>query len=410
MSVAIGQLEDGAALSYELRPGVPGLSPIELPRGAAAGKVHFDGLNSLRFFAAVSGVLWHVELTKSYLHVQPNAAHVFDRINFGGLGVVLFFVLSGFLITYLLLVEKRSHRRISLRDFYIRRILRIWPLYFVTIGIGFFVLPAFRFFSLGGAHSSAPLGSDLALYLAMLPNVAFAAHGPKAHIEQTWSIGVEEHFYIFWPLVMSFSTKVRTILALITVCLLAKASVVAWGLTVGSSDAYQIVKHVFGMSKFESMMIGSLGAVILFERRRKLLRLIYHPASQILALVTFPFLSYAVGLDNALQDVVYLPVSVLFLVIIMNVASNPDSLVTMDIGWVDRLGRISYGIYMYHVMIVFIVVKLLRGSFAAHPIASNAIAYGASIGVSCLVAHLSYRYFEEYFMRLKSRFARVQAG
>lgn len=95
--------------------------------GAVAGKVHFDGLNALRFFAALSVVLWHVELTKSYLHI-PNAATVFDRINCGGLGVVLFFVLSGFLITYLLCVEKCSQRRISLRDFYIRRILKIWPL------------------------------------------------------------------------------------------------------------------------------------------------------------------------------------------------------------------------------------------------------------------------------------------
>src|ERR1700740_1515785 len=93
-------------------------------------KIYFPNLNGLRFIAAFLVIIHHTEQIKSMLHI-----HSLAKISFvakaGKYGVILFFVLSGFLITYLLLAEENTFKKISIRQFYIRRMLRIWPLYFL---------------------------------------------------------------------------------------------------------------------------------------------------------------------------------------------------------------------------------------------------------------------------------------
>src|SRR5688572_30760956 len=95
----------------------------------AQAKVFFKGLNGLRFFAALAVIITHVELMKGVFGLPSYWQEPFF-FDLGGLGVYFFFVLSGFLITYLLLVERRQIGRISIKKFYVRRILRIWPLYY----------------------------------------------------------------------------------------------------------------------------------------------------------------------------------------------------------------------------------------------------------------------------------------
>ncbi len=102
----------------------------------------FSGLNSLRFFASLAVVITHIELLKGVFGYKHNwNTPVF--FNLGGLGVYFFFVLSGFLITFLLLKEKELFGEIKIKAFYIRRILRIWPLYYFICVLGFFILQNF---------------------------------------------------------------------------------------------------------------------------------------------------------------------------------------------------------------------------------------------------------------------------
>ncbi|MDP1800300.1 MAG: acyltransferase, partial [Bacteroidota bacterium] len=166
--------------------------------------IYFKGLNGLRFFAAFAVIITHIELIKDQMHC-PNLYYTSKMIfELGGLGVVFFFVLSGFLITYLLLKEKELTDTINVKKFYIRRVLRIWPLYFLIVILGFFVLPHFHFMEISffakyNAHLSV---FNLVLFLVMLPNLAFAIFKPLPHIGQLWSIGVEEQFYLLWPWVV----------------------------------------------------------------------------------------------------------------------------------------------------------------------------------------------------------------
>src|ERR1700741_1011871 len=110
-------------------------------------KVYFPGLNGLRFIAVAVVIISHVFQLCKLLKIETTNKALSAYFP-GKFGVILFFVLSGFLITYLLLKEEEVTGRISIRDFYKRRILRIWPLYFLIVIICFFILTRIHFFDI----------------------------------------------------------------------------------------------------------------------------------------------------------------------------------------------------------------------------------------------------------------------
>src|ERR1700743_2105094 len=150
-----------------------------------SAKIFFPNLNGVRAIAAFMVVAAHIELHKTNFNL--------DKLVFPGLlamgsvGVSIFFSLSGFLITYLLLEEKKNFVKVNFKDFYIRRMLRIWPLYFLVIIFGFFIYP--------GIVSAKPLW----LSVFFLPNIAFSLNLLPAIFDPIWSVGIEEQFYIFHP-------------------------------------------------------------------------------------------------------------------------------------------------------------------------------------------------------------------
>jgi peptidoglycan/LPS O-acetylase OafA/YrhL len=106
---------------------------------------YFLNLNGLRFIAASTVVIHHVEQTKDLYGFKNYFGNATVQL-IGSMGVTLFFVLSGFLITYLLLQEKAVHQTVQLGKFYMRRVLRIWPLYYLVVLLGLFVFPHLPFF------------------------------------------------------------------------------------------------------------------------------------------------------------------------------------------------------------------------------------------------------------------------
>ena len=162
-------------------------------------KVYFENLNTIRFIAASLVIIHHIEQFKNIFHI-PNIWDDKTILIIGNLGVILFFVLSGFLISFLLFKEKEVTNTICIKNFYMRRILRIWPLYFLIVLSAFFIFPFINFFSLPGLGSNVVLnnlGYKLLLFVFFLPNANFFGLIPYA--SQTWSIGAEEQFYLIWP-------------------------------------------------------------------------------------------------------------------------------------------------------------------------------------------------------------------
>ena len=165
-------------------------------------RIFFPNLDGLRFFAFFSVFLFYSFFTKNPA-IQEN--QVFAVLRWltrpGDIGVNFFFVLSGFLITFLLLSERRFTGRIAIAAFYMRRVLRIWSLYFVVVLIGFVVFPWLKaHFGETTVHEPAQLWC----YLAFLANFNNLYNGSNTHtLTLLWSVAVEEQFCLVWPLLVA---------------------------------------------------------------------------------------------------------------------------------------------------------------------------------------------------------------
>ncbi|MBS1637256.1 MAG: acyltransferase [Bacteroidetes bacterium] len=368
-------------------------------------KLYFPGLNALRFFAALAVIICHVELIKSAFGL-PSLYNTWKIIpELGSLGVYFFFVLSGFLITYLLLQEQSKTKTVSVRKFYMRRILRIWPLYFIIVILGFFILPSFDKLHITYLQKNFTehFSTNLLLYMLILPNVAFAFFTASPHIGHLWSIGVEEQFYLTWPWLFKRKHHLLKWLWIILVLLIgSKVLFIIYYKTTVPTETLTAIKNLIAMSKFENMAIGGIGAIYLFENKTKVLKWAYKPIIFYLSLVLVPVLVYT---PDMLQDGIHIVYSVLFLIIILNVVrlNNVNSFLEKKVFiW---LGNLSYGIYMYHMAIIAIVCCTLKYYLIpGNPILMHVITYTLSLLLSIFVSHVSYRYVESFFLRLKERF------
>ncbi len=372
--------------------------------------IYFEGLNGLRFFAALAVIITHIELTKNFFKIQNCWQSSTLIFNLGGLGVYFFFVLSGFLITYLLIIEKQKTGTVAVKKFYIRRVLRIWPLYFLILIVGFFVLPNFKQIDIQyqKVYFEQNFFPNLILFLFMLPNLAFSIFPAVPHIGQLWSIGVEEQFYIAWPLIVKQSAKLlKTLIIIILSLIVLKIVVLLLGKMFYQETWYIALKKLIAMSKFESMAIGGVGAYLL-SIKHSVINFIKLPFVAISALILILLIIYFI--PEKLQDAQHLPISVLFLVIILNVISSQTKWIKNKL--FDFLGKISYGIYMYHLMIIPCVLIIIQKFVTPNSnyFLFNVLLYTFTIITTLLVSWLSYNFFESRFINLKDKFTIIHSG
>jgi peptidoglycan/LPS O-acetylase OafA/YrhL len=335
----------------------------------------------------------------------PNDYKLMEHLNLGGLGVYFFFVLSGFLITYLLLKEIHLSQSINLKNFYLRRVLRIWPLYYLILITGFFVLPQIDIIKLTyfDLHFKLHFTENLFLYLLILPNLAFSFFPAVPHIGQSWSIGVEEQFYIIWPLIIKkikINLKVLSLIFIIVVII--KMILILVSIFYPYSNSILILKKLFAMTKFESMLIGAFGAVLILKKKNKVLNVIFNKWLFVFSCLSFLPLNY-LTYNYFIQNGMHILISILFLIIILNFACNNRLKFTLENKILNYLGSISYGIYMYHLMIIPFVIYLFK-DFSQNIILFNACVYMISLILSILISGISYRFFERYFLKMKKKY------
>lgn len=372
-------------------------------------RIYFSGINSLRFIAALAVIITHVELLKGVYGMKSYWKNPIV-FNLGGMGVYFFFVLSGFLITYLLLVEKEKYKIIKIKDFYMRRILRIWPLYYLIVIIGFFILPKFDPFHISYLEESFNnnFTENLILYVLILPNLAFSLYPAVPNIGQAWSIGVEEQFYLAWPWIISKSKHIlKTLLIIIAGLFLLKVGVLILGNFYGNTQWYGPLKLFIAMSKFECMAIGGIGAFFLFSKNN-ILNIFYNRYILLFSIVCIPLLIYIT--PNFLQDGIHIVYSILFLIIILNVSNNTIKF-NFENKLFNYLGKISYGIYMYHFMVIPAVLYTIKNHFNLQSeMTLNVIIYFSTILITVFISGISYRFIERPFINLKSRYSTIKSG
>lgn len=359
--------------------------------------------------AAFAVIITHTELIKSAFGIK----HYWKNpilFNLGGLGVYFFFVLSGFLITYLLLTEKKNANTINIKSFYIRRILRIWPLYYFILVLGFFVLPHFTCFEIPylKVSFSENFYENLILYILILPNLAFSLYAAVPNIGQTWSIGVEEQFYLIWPLVISKSKHVVKSLILIIISLISiKIGVLVLGRFFQESNWYNPLKLFVAMSKFECMAIGGLGAYYVFTNN-KWIQYLENKFLFVVSLISLPLLMLFT--PDRLQDGIHLIYAFIFLFIIIYV-SVFKKVTFLEKTVLNELGKISYGIYMYHFLVIPAVLFLLKPYYDTMPeLMFNFLLYTLVIGATICISKISYIVLESPIIKIKQRYTVIKSG
>lgn len=315
------------------------------------------GLNALRFFAAALVVVMHTHNNMGQAGLVQLPAW---PVLFKGLTAVsFFFVLSGFLITYLLLQEQAGSGSISIRHFYLRRVFRIWPLYFiiVTAGMLFYwkLVPALHLhFENDYPHSLAIL-----LYTFFLANLMSSLYHVGGMLHIAWSISVEEQFYLFWaPLVKRFYKKMPALIASVTVLSLLVNAVNSFNVFGWSPQ----IKAFIDTLQFHYMGMGAGMAWLLHTKRHWLLQLSvftnrWLQTALTTVLIVFLLLYMKTPLGDAL---VPLPLGLLFGWLIINVSVNNSRIFSLQNAFLDYMGKISYGIYMYHMPVVYAVAFLFQ--------------------------------------------------
>jgi peptidoglycan/LPS O-acetylase OafA/YrhL len=342
-------------------------------------------ITSLRFFMAFLVVLFHVSqfFEKRGLPFY-NDMPIFNK---GAEGVNVFFSLSGFLIIRQLYKEKLKMGLVDLKAFYRRRALRIFPLYYLILGFGFFyyhfVLPYFGY----EVENNYNLIEGIVLAVTFFSNI-FATYYPGGILEILWSIGIEEQFYLLIAPVFLLLPikKIKLFLFLFTILYF----IIYFNESFDFLSRYKMLFFYFSFSGLCSILLENNFFIQLIQKTYYLTLLLF-----VLHIITD-----LIKISNPLfNHFFYL---ILYGFTISSLSLKPLKILENKI--LNYLGKISYGIYMYHAIImqfiglVFIkLISKLEFSYTLNVILINFIVVFLTITIS----HLSYKHYESYFLKKK---------
>lgn len=379
-------------------------------------KLRFKGLTELRGIAALMVFFSHLELLKHNEKIQStlyNTAFSGFIHSLGKSGVYLFFVLSGFLITSLLLTEIEKTGSIQLKKFYIRRTLRIWPLYYLIVLLYFFVVPNFASIFQEYSNSEAMkrvvsgeanFWKQFVLYIMFLPNLASVVFtNPKALASFCWSIGVEEQFYLFWPFLLLLF-RVNSIAAMCAVPITKLVVYLSLLYVLPHIYYHEYFKHLINFLRSFNIELMAFGGILAYmvkqgfsfaDRFNKI-----HSALTVILIVICLY-----------YEVNYLITGVLFVFLIgLSINDKSNIFSNSKLEWV---GEVSYGLYMFHPLsqlITYVAIEQMTILPNENPVIFNLLLIPISLLLSFLISGLSYKYLESPLLELKERYAVVHSG
>jgi peptidoglycan/LPS O-acetylase OafA/YrhL len=372
----------------------------------AAQRIYFPELDGLRFIAFLMVFFFHGGAPRGGLRRIIGSAAANALESNGGYGVQLFFILSGYLITALLLREEARYGRIALRAFWVRRILRIWPLYYLLVVIGFFLLPG-----LDGQWRYPGYAQTLRIHL--LPFLTFLGNWSMALVSPIpfdwlsvlWSVCVEEQFYLLVPLLIALvGARFRRPLV---ASLIAGAIAVRWVCAHRTGSQLMIVYNTF--AQFDTLGSGVLLALLLGwqgdrPRLTRWLRWLQWPLYLAIGWVmTQPHLGHGTPWHRTWDFVwVWLCGLGIVAVAVWGKGWLRTALSYSRLVW---LGKISYGLYMYHEIALWARARLYeRLPWFANK--EELLSIGA-LALTIGLAALSYYGYERRFLELKRAWTRV---
>ncbi len=366
--------------------------------------LYFENLDGLRFLSFLSVFFYHSFYTASET-IKTNPAYHFvknDVFGNGNLGVNFFFVLSGFLITYLLLEEKKANGQISLGKFWMRRILRIWPLFYLMVLFGFVAFPLIK-----QAFGQTPAETaHLLSYLTFTNNFDFIANGPpdSSVLGVLWSVAIEEQFYLVWPLVIFFVPVKK---------LWIPFSIIITGSLVFRALSDTPVMHEFHtLSCIGDMTVGAFAAwfiqtVPAFRARVAATPKYLIATAWLLFVLIFFFRDEVLFANAGIRIFERLFIAILIAFLILEQCYAQHSLFkTGSFKIISKLGLITYGLYCTHFIGILIATTLTRKLGINTELWQVLLVDTLlALGITVVISKLSYRYFEGWFLGWKGRFA-----
>lgn len=364
---------------------------------------YFKNLDGFRFICFLSVFLFHSFHTGSSTIKNSaiyNAVKI-ETFNNGNIGVYFFFVLSGFLITYLALIEKNEKGNIHVFKFWMRRILRIWPLYFICLVIGFFLYPILKSYTGETSVETA----NIYYYISFWSNFDMIKNGlPDASIlGALWSIAVEEQFYLIWPIFLYFTP--------------IKKFWIVPSFFIGLSFVFRMYNANYNAIEYHTLScigdlsIGALIAWLVFSKtsfisyiERLSISLIYSVYSFAILLFFFrddlgAFLpSYRI-IDRTVFSIIG------GFIILEQTFANNSFFKFSNLKRMSSLGKYTYGMYCLQFVGILIVLKTAKiigvsDSFSKVMLIDPILSLLVIIGL----AYLSYHVFEKHFLKLKEKF------
>ena len=307
-----------------------------------------------------------------------------------GHGVDVFFLISGFLITYLLLEEKKTNSRISIGKFLIRRSLRIWPLYFLVIAIGPVLV--------SWLQEPTPNYTWNLFFIGNF-DVIFSQKWlyPFSHL---WSICIEEHFYLIWPFIIAYVPIKRLTTVFLSLILVSIGfRMYAWA----NFDQGWYYAFTHTLSRMDVLILGAIGGYyhsiapirIALTRIQRYLLL----GLLLVILCLEPIVQWDTLLMVGFKKYVYVGLTAILL---LDYLFNPTIKHWLKPhSFLHYLGKISYGIYMFGNIILLIVIKKIMLNYQ---ITNLWIYLGLVVSLSILVPVISYELFEKPILRFSARF------
>jgi peptidoglycan/LPS O-acetylase OafA/YrhL len=357
---------------------MPEVRPDTRAEGADLKFAHFPQLDGFRGLAAILVLSGHVlEFSTARFHLQGFGESMAQ------LGVLLFFVLSGFLITGLLYRERATSKGVGLGRFYARRALRLAPALLLFLGVCFILVES-------NAITDIPK-YEFVVCLLYLRNI----YGRSQSLGHLWSLALEEQFYLLWPWFVKFVRRDR--LLTFAICVTALISVfrmVGIRLALFSYDTGVFYERPW--FRFDSILIGCCVALALLEGRAKFQRL-FVGASDLSKTASWCILFLWTAWGESLSHTFYITLQMILaaLVLCQLILVPKGGIFALFCGaWLRYCGKISYSLYLWQQL--FLVVK--------HPSWGLVRTFPINLLAPFACAMLSYHLVESPALRLKNRF------
>ena len=411
---------------------------METNTGVIQNKKYFEYLDALRclaffavFYAHTGTIFFGANISNAF------PLNIWEKFTeYGSYGVNFFFVLSGFLITFLLLKEKTANNNISIKNFYIRRILRIWPVYFISLLFATFILPLLissdtsKIFCIVNPFIGK---TEFYYFLFFLGNFynGLGIGWASISIGVLWSVGVEEQFYLVWPWIIKWFDKRKLIFLTIFLISLSLLYKFVW-----ASD--RLTNYFLPWSVGMDLAFGALLGIFYYSKKLRLiikysLATIISCLLLIISVLAVTYISVS-GLETTIKldtiksslieiirlvktpivDGIFTLIILFFLEksTILYTKSNKPFIDFLHLSkrkikdFLIYLGKISYGLYVYHTICLMLIVQLLyKIGFLKETVTRTTFFVTITFAfiLTIFISSMSYNYIEKRFLALKDK-------